>query len=124
MWLCDRLQNGILDEDSEEFDVFSDADRKELIFQLMKLLVIGGVYCQFEDNFDVYEPVIVSLYKDMIGQSVVKEQSGAISVVARAFLITSVNGMDAVADEDRGAFIVVIDVIGKRARVVKYNTVC
>jgi len=121
MWLSDCLQVAIFDEDSEEYDAFTPEDRKELIFNVMKSCVIGGQICQYEDEFDVYEPVITSLYKDLVGQSVVKTSSGAISVVARAYILKEINQERVRLDEDRSFCFLVIDTVAKKVRLMSYN---
>ena len=71
-------------------------------------LVLGGEICQYEDNWDVYEPIITSLYRDLVGQSVVKNSSGAVSIIARAFLLKKVNDTNILSDPDRSFYIVVV----------------
>lgn len=122
LWLSDSLQVALLDEDSEEYDVFTPEDRRELIFHIIKLLVIGGEICQYEDEFDVYEPVITSLYRDLIGQSVVKQASGAISIIARPYLLTKTNDVPTGHDPDRSIYILCVDVVGKKVRVLQFDS--
>lgn len=121
LWLSDCLQVALLDEDSEEYDVFTPEDRRELLFHVIKLLVIGGEVCQYEDEFDVYEPVIISLYRDLIGQSVVKAQSGAISIVARPYLLKKTNDVSTYRDPDRSIYLLVVDTVGKKVRVLSFD---
>lgn len=121
MWLTNALQNAILNEDSEWFDIFTSEDRKELIFHIMKIFVIGGIYCQYEDNWDVYEPIIISFYRDIIGQSVIKNSSGSISIIARPYLITKINDQPVFSDPDHDIALVILDVIGKKVRLVQYH---
>ena len=121
IWISDLLQTALLDDESEEFGQFSETDRRELLFNIMRAIVIGGDVCQYEDNWDSYEPVVISLYKDVIGQSVVKNTSGAISIVARSFLISKINGGDVRSDFDRSFCIVTIDTIGKKVRLISYK---
>ena len=121
LWLSDSLQVALLDEDSEEYLVFTDEDRKELLFHVIKLLVIGGEVCQYEDDWDIYEPVVTSLYRDLVGQSVVKEASGAISIIARAYLIKKTNNTTVLRDIDRSTALAVIDVVSKKVRILSYK---
>ncbi|EAY20714.1 hypothetical protein TVAG_390970 [Trichomonas vaginalis G3] len=120
MWLSDCLQVALLDEDSEEYEVFTPEDRRELLFHVIKLLVLGGEICQYEDEWDTYEPVITSLYRDLIGQSVVKNTSGAISIVARPYLLKKTNGKSILGNPDHSACILVIDTVGKKVRMLQY----
>jgi hypothetical protein len=121
IWVSDLLQTAILDEDSEEYEVFSPSDRQELIYQLMKILVVGGDICQYEDEWDSYEGIVTSLYKDIVGQSVVKNTSGAVSIIAKAYLLKKVNGKDVRMDFDRSFCILVVDVVGKKVRMLNYR---
>ena len=121
MWVSDLLQSAILDEDGDEYEAFTPEDRRELIFQVIKALVIGGEICQYEDTWDAYEPVVISLYKDLIGQSVVKNTSGAVNIVAKAFLLTKVNGKDVRMDYERSFCLFVVDTVGKKVRILNYR---
>ena len=121
VWVSDLLQTAILDEDSDEYDAFSEVDRKELIFQLIKAIVIGGEICQYEDTWDVYEPVVISLYKDCIGQSVVKNTSGAVTIVAKAFLLKKINGKDVRMDYDRSFCLLIVDTVGKKLKMLNFR---
>lgn len=120
VWVSDLLQTALVDDESEEYEVFTENDRKELIFHVMKALVLGGEICQYEDSWDVYEPVVISLYRDLVGQSVVKNSSGAVSIVARAFLMTKANDLNILSDPDRSFYIVVVDSIGKKVRLINF----
>ncbi|OHT04690.1 hypothetical protein TRFO_27687 [Tritrichomonas foetus] len=119
IWVSDLLQTALVDDESEEYEVFTENDRKELIFYIMKALVLGGEICQYEDNWDTYEPIVISLYRDVVGQSVVKNTSGAVSIVARSFLIKKVNDTEVCTDE-RSFYLVVVDTIGKKVRVMNF----
>lgn len=44
--VSDRLRKLLLDEEDEGWDLFSDAERSELIFHVMRRLAIGGGMCQ------------------------------------------------------------------------------
>ena len=122
MWLSDLLQVAIFDEDSEEFKIFTKEDRKELLFHIMKFCVIGGEICQYEDEWDIYEPIITSLYKDLIGQSIVKNSSGSLTIISRAFLLTKINNLNISNDLNRSFYIIVIDSISKKIRILKFLT--
>jgi hypothetical protein len=121
LWVSDMLQSAIVDDDSDEYEAFSESDRKELIFQLIKAVVIGGEICQYEDTWDVYEPIVTSLYKDLVGQSVVKNTSGAVSIVANAYLLKKVNGKDVRSDYDRSFCLLVVDSYGKKVRMLNHR---
>jgi hypothetical protein len=42
----------LINEDSENAGVFASSERHELIFQLFRLLAVGGPMCQPEDKID------------------------------------------------------------------------
>jgi hypothetical protein len=46
--VADELRKCLLLEDSDQFDLFSDDERKELIFRLFTHLCVGGGMCQWE----------------------------------------------------------------------------
>jgi hypothetical protein len=46
--------------------LFSNNDKKELLFHLMRLLCVGGAMCQAEDNFLIYKASIKRLYKELV----------------------------------------------------------
>nr|XP_002132152.1 cilia- and flagella-associated protein 300-like isoform X1 [Ciona intestinalis] len=64
--ISDELRKMLLLEDSDNFECYSDEERKEFIFKLFFHFVIGGPICQFEDNIQPYLDVTKSLYKDLI----------------------------------------------------------
>lgn len=72
-------------EEFEEYDVFSDTDRKEFIFHLFKCLCLGGKLCQYEDTIGTYLSTTKLIYKDLI--SVVKDSNGKLKVSSRVFKI-------------------------------------
>ena len=56
----------LLVEDSDNFEMFDEAERNEMIFQLFKTFVIGGRISQYEDDIDAYFEVTKSVYKDLV----------------------------------------------------------
>ena len=53
-------------EESDNYDIFNESDRKEFLFQLFKHLCLGGEVCQFEDNVQAYLDFTKLLYKDLV----------------------------------------------------------
>ena len=53
-------------EDSDNYDIFNESDRKEFLFHLFKHLCLGGEVCQFEDNVQIYLDFTKLLYKDLV----------------------------------------------------------
>eukprot|EP01135_Chromosphaera_perkinsii_P001492 Nk52_evm1s183 gene=Nk52_evmTU1s183 len=64
----------LLPEESEFTDLFSSEDQREFCYRLLKHFQIGGVLCQYEDEFKPYLDTVKTVYKELI--SVVKD-SGA-----------------------------------------------
>lgn len=56
----------LLDTDCDEYNLYSKDERDEFIFHLFQLLVLGGEYCQYEDNLNPYLEVTKSIYKDLV----------------------------------------------------------
>ena len=56
----------LLLDDSENYDIFSDAEREEFLFRLFKHLCLGGEVCQYEDNVQPYLDLTKLLYKDLV----------------------------------------------------------
>jgi hypothetical protein len=40
----------LINPDSSNASLFSDDEKKELVYRLFKLLVVGGAMCQADDN--------------------------------------------------------------------------
>ncbi len=55
-----------MDEEDEDWDVFSHGERAEFLFQLLRLLVVGGKWCQYEDSITPYISTARSIYKDLV----------------------------------------------------------
>lgn len=88
--ISDELRKMLLDEDSINFECYSDEERSELLFKLFKMFVIGGRICQYEDMIAPYHDVTKSLYKDLV--CVQKDPSSNTPTVAsKAFQISIVN---------------------------------
>lgn len=56
----------LLDEESDEFRLFSKTERAQFIFKLFKMLVLGGEYCQYEDKLEPYLECTKKIYKDLV----------------------------------------------------------
>ncbi|KAJ1528756.1 hypothetical protein ONE63_007143 [Megalurothrips usitatus] len=74
----DRLRRILLDEEDEDWEVFSHGERAELLFQLVRLLAVGGRWCQYEDTVTPYIDTARALYKDLV--SVEKDPDGLLVV--------------------------------------------
>ncbi|KAK0171719.1 hypothetical protein PV328_005137 [Microctonus aethiopoides] len=64
--VSNNLRGMLLDTDCDEYNLYSKDERDEFIFRLLQLLVLGGEYCQYEDNLNPYLEVTKSIYKDLV----------------------------------------------------------
>ncbi|KAJ3173440.1 hypothetical protein HDU87_007601 [Geranomyces variabilis] len=64
--VADELRKCLLVRDSDNYELFNDADRDEFIFCLFKALALGGKLCQYEDTLEPYLAATRAVYKDMI----------------------------------------------------------
>ncbi|XP_072764303.1 cilia- and flagella-associated protein 300 isoform X2 [Anoplolepis gracilipes] len=64
--ISDNLHGMLLDEESEEYNLYSKEERNEFVFRIFQMLVLGGILCQFEDTLEPYLDVTKSIYKDLI----------------------------------------------------------
>ena len=64
--ISDELRKCLLMEEFENYDIFSEQDRKEFIFHLFKGLCLGGRLCQYEDNIEPYLNTTRKIYKDLV----------------------------------------------------------
>ena len=53
-------------DDSDQFDIFDQEERDELIFKLFAHLIYGGPLNQYEDNIGPYFDITRDLYKDLV----------------------------------------------------------
>ena len=61
--ISDKIREAILLQESEEYALFSSEERKEFIFKLFQLVVVGGFLNQYEDVIAPYRDVMRELYK-------------------------------------------------------------
>ncbi|KAM0731004.1 Cilia and flagella-associated protein 300 [Formica fusca] len=64
--VSDNLHGMLLDEESEEYNLYSREERNEFVFRIFQMLVLGGILCQFEDALEPYLDVTKSIYKDLV----------------------------------------------------------
>ncbi|KAL0107875.1 hypothetical protein PUN28_014859 [Cardiocondyla obscurior] len=56
----------LLDEESEEYNLYSEDEKCEFVFRIFQMLVLGGILCQFEDVLQPYLDITKTIYKDLI----------------------------------------------------------
>jgi hypothetical protein len=52
--VCDKIRECLLMEESESYCVFSEEQRKEFLFRVFQMLLIGGSLNQYEDKLTPY----------------------------------------------------------------------
>ena len=121
MTVQDKLRELLINEDSENACIYSEKERKELIYVLFKLLVVGGSMCQPDTNMERYLDMTKGLYRDLL--TVYKAPTtGNVTVSGKVFSITSVRGMDLFLHEEKtllNTFIIIIEPIRKEISVLK-----
>ena len=91
--VSDRLRKLLLDESSEEWEVFSAAERKELIFHVLQRLAVGGGMNQWDETIEPYFKLTKQVYKDLV--TVNKGTSGQLQVSSHTYAVDSVSGSSA-----------------------------
>ncbi|KAL0107874.1 hypothetical protein PUN28_014859 [Cardiocondyla obscurior] len=64
--VSDNLRGMLLDEESEEYNLYSEDEKCEFVFRIFQMLVLGGILCQFEDVLQPYLDITKTIYKDLI----------------------------------------------------------
>jgi len=87
------LRKALVDEDDDNYELFNDEDREEVIFRLFRHLVFGGGgMCQYEDYLKPYLDVCKLLYKDLI--SVCKnKKTGKLEILSHVYQIKEMKGL-------------------------------
>lgn len=88
-----KLQEMLLNPDSENSSVFSESDRNELIFRIFRTLAIGGGMCQPDTTTTRYLEMTQALYKDLL--TVYRDsKTNEIVVAGKAFIMRQVQGLE------------------------------
>lgn len=75
----------LLDEDSENYDLFSVAEKDEFLYRLFSHFCLGGSVCQYEDTVEPYVSITKGVYKDLL--SVNKDPQGGLYIASHVFKI-------------------------------------
>lgn len=116
----DKLREMLINEDSENAFVYSETEKKELIYVLFRLLAIGGGMCQPDVNIERYLELTKGLYRDLL--TVYKAPAtGEVTVSGRVFLVEAVKGVSLHPEEDKpfNTLVMVIEPLRKEVRVLK-----
>jgi len=105
----DLLRDLFVNPYSENIDLYTEEEKDELIFHLLKVFVIGGDMCQQDDKIERYLKCTKDLYKALL--TVFKsEDDGSFQVAGRVVELLEVEGVDLWAHESaRNKMILVID---------------
>ena len=120
MTVGDKLREMLVNEESENYHIYNEKEKKELIFVLFRLLAIGGGMCQPDVNIERYLELTKGLYRDLL--TVYKAPTtGAVTVSGKAFLLEAVKGLSLHPEEDKpfNTFVIVIEPLRKEVRVLK-----
>ena len=88
----DKLRKMLVDEDDEEYCLYDDEEKQELLFHIFKRLVIGGSMCQWEDEIKEYERLTKQIYRELL--TVHKSQStGGIEISTITLNVKELDGL-------------------------------
>lgn len=91
--VSDELRKMLIMEDSDNYELYSAAEKDEFLFQLFRHVCLGGELCQYEDNIEPYLETTKLIYKDLV--AVQKDsKTGKLVVTSIVLQIT--------ASDDRG----------------------
>ena len=88
----DLLMEMLLDEASENADLFSQEEQSQLLYRIFAHFAIGGSLCQREDSVLPLLETAKNCYKDVLG--VRKGKAGGVEIVSRAFEISALRCKD------------------------------
>ncbi len=64
--VADELREMLVNEDSEHAYVYSDDEKQEFLFQLFRMVAVGGTMMQYEDLAEPYFETAKGIYKDFL----------------------------------------------------------
>jgi len=82
----DKLREMLLNPESENSDLFSEAEKNEFLFHILKLVCRGGSLMQAESHFANWKDMTKKLYKDFI--TVNRGEGGAIEITSKVFKVS------------------------------------
>ena len=105
----DMLRDMFVNPDSDNVDMYSDEEKSQLLYTLLKLFVVGGCMCQPETDIARYLEATRDLYKALL--TVFKRDSdGALTVAGRCYNVTALDGASLHATDDaRNSMIIIVD---------------
>eukprot|EP00472_Partenskyella_glossopodia_P006992 CAMPEP_0197518560 /NCGR_PEP_ID=MMETSP1318-20131121/3775_1 /TAXON_ID=552666 /ORGANISM="Partenskyella glossopodia, Strain RCC365" /LENGTH=382 /DNA_ID=CAMNT_0043068999 /DNA_START=206 /DNA_END=1351 /DNA_ORIENTATION=- len=107
------LRKCLVDEDDENFEIFDEGDRNELIFNLFSHIVIGGGSLnQYEDMIEPYIDTCKKLYKDLV--SVCKNKTtGKMELKTFAYNVQKLDGVALfpIEEHERNICLICVDTL-------------
>lgn len=123
--VSDQLRDMLVNDDSENAGAYSEIEKKELIYVLFQILVIGGSMCQPDYEVKRYQEMAKNLYKELV--TVFKNpSSGEVNISGRCFKLTGVDGVEVFSNPDRekqNVLLVIVEPLKKVVTTLKVNFV-
>ena len=121
--IVDRLREALIMQESELYEIYSSEERQELLFVLLKLVVIGGNLNQYEDYLTPYREVVKELYKQVV--SVRKDPSTSqMFADTHAYAVQAVDGETVhINDSDQNLHLVLVHPFTKTVIVMRHENV-
>lgn len=123
--VSDQLREMLVNEDGENASAYSESEKKELIFVLFRMLVIGGSMCQPDYDVKRYQEMTKNLYKELL--TVYKNPStGEVNISGRCYSLTGVDGVELFSNPDKdkqNLLIVIVEPLKKVITTLKVNFV-
>jgi len=88
--VSDSLREALANPDSVNADLYTTEERRELIYQVLRCIAIGGSMMQWEDELGPYLDAARTWYKDLV--TVVRGPAGGVEVVSKAYQVTALEG--------------------------------
>lgn len=121
--VSDKLREMLLNEDSEYASVYSEDEKKEIIYKLLKLFVVGGAICQADQTIGRYLDITKDLYKELI--TVYRDsKTEQVQIAGRVYQLEKVTGLTLFQDDPdspHNQLFLVIDPLKKEVTVMKHS---
>lgn len=97
--VSDLLGDFLLNDESESADLFTEKEKSEFIFQLVKFCVVGGAMCQPSDMASDYFDTVKQIYKTLVTVHR-SAKSQQIEVSSYVYKVESIDGQIALFPSD------------------------
>mmetsp|Transcript_13962 Transcript_13962/g.16861 ORF Transcript_13962/g.16861 Transcript_13962/m.16861 type:complete len:263 (-) Transcript_13962:478-1266(-) len=91
--ISDMLGDLLMNEESENEALYSEQERKQFMFHILRNLVLGGAMCQYDDSIEPYMETIKRIYKSLlcVQKNAATNQIEVTSVVYKVTAVESDN---------------------------------